>query len=810
MGTLTAERFMKIGIMALLVLMLAGYAHAAPTITLTETRITTDLADQLDPAISGDIIVYTDIRGMDADIWYYDLSKNQEFQASSAPWGDQELTDVSDGKITYTDLATMSVLVYDTSTGTTTDLTGAARTTALDSSISGNIVAWKDYRSDQNAEIYARDLATNEERRISFSPDSDERPKVNNGKIVWQRCPTSISCDIWAYDWTTRTTTQVTNTPNDERSPDISGSNIVYQGNDGVSPNGDDDIYLYNLDTGVVKRLSLPGHQSNPAIWGDHVTFDDYSSGRYHVKLYKISTNSFFDIVTPASQQFLNDIWDNHVVYTDDRNGQLDIYMTEFTLPPPIVSITPNYAAAGNRVFISDLTGSGFKAGATVQLTRSGADSITAYNVMVTSPTKITCDFNIPSTAVTGMYTVVVTNIDGSSGQLTDGFEVRLPIPITSITPNYAAAGAKGIYTDIAGERFQDGAYVQLTRVGTISWTAYVVFTSPTKITCYLEFPSTAVTGIYTVLVRNPDGTYGELIDGFEIGPPNAPPVAEAGDDQLLQVVGSTVYLSGAQSYDEDGDPLTYQWTLLSKPVGSTAALTGADTVTPTFVADKNGAYSVQLVVSDGKDPSAPDTVTVSFQNIKPVADAGTSQSLTLGETATLDGRQSSDLNGDPLTYYWSLTAVPAGSTAPIVNPAASLTTVTPDRAGTYTVQLIVNDGLLDSDPSTIQILVVAKETKIITDIQDLETTINGFESGVFKNANMQNALINKLNAVIAAISTGDYTAAINQLQNDVLAKTDGCALSGAPDKIDWIRDCETQGILYPKILSIINELKLL
>jgi TolB protein len=165
MGTLTAERFMKIGIMALLVLMLAGYAHAAPTITLTETRITTDLADQLDPAISGDIIVYTDIRGMDADIWYYDLSKNQEFQASSAPWGDQELTDVSDGKITYTDLATMSVLVYDTSTGTTTDLTGAARTTALDSSISGNIVAWKDYRSDQNAEIYARDLATNEQRK---------------------------------------------------------------------------------------------------------------------------------------------------------------------------------------------------------------------------------------------------------------------------------------------------------------------------------------------------------------------------------------------------------------------------------------------------------------------------------------------------------------------------------------------------------------------------------------------------------------------------------------------------------------------
>jgi chitodextrinase len=91
----------------------------------------------------------------------------------------------------------------------------------------------------------------------------------------------------------------------------------------------------------------------------------------------------------------------------------------------------------------------------------------------------------------------------------------------------------------------------------------------------------------------------------------NHAPVADAGPDQLLQVVGSTVYLNGLQSFDIDGDPLTYQWTLLSRPSGSTAALNGADTATPTFIADKNGDYTVKLIVNDGYVDSTPATVTV-------------------------------------------------------------------------------------------------------------------------------------------------------------------------------------------------------
>jgi hypothetical protein len=129
-------------------------------------------------------------------------------------------------------------------------------------------------------------------------------------------------------------------------------------------------------------------------------------------------------------------------------------------------------------------------------------------------------------------------------------------------------------------------------------------------------------------------------------------------------------------------------------------------------------------------------------------------------------------------------------------------------KVGVYPIILTVNDGLVNSDPSSILIEVIVKETKIITDIQNLETTITALSSNLLKNANMQNTLNNKLNAVIADVNSADYTAAINKLQNDILAKTDGCAISGAPDKNDWITDCKTQATLYPQIQSIINQIK--
>jgi PKD repeat protein len=90
----------------------------------------------------------------------------------------------------------------------------------------------------------------------------------------------------------------------------------------------------------------------------------------------------------------------------------------------------------------------------------------------------------------------------------------------------------------------------------------------------------------------------------------NTPPVADAGPDNN-HAVGVPAVLDGSGSYDPDGDPLSFAWTLTGKPSGSSASITGATTETPSFTPDVAGAYAFMLVVSDGIASSPGDVVTI-------------------------------------------------------------------------------------------------------------------------------------------------------------------------------------------------------
>jgi len=90
-------------------------------------------------------------------------------------------------------------------------------------------------------------------------------------------------------------------------------------------------------------------------------------------------------------------------------------------------------------------------------------------------------------------------------------------------------------------------------------------------------------------------------------------------------------------------------------------------------------------------------TLTSSAINQCPMADACSDQSVTVGSVVQLDASCSSDPDGDPLTYSWSLIERPPGSSATLDNAAAFLTTFTADAPGTYLAQLIASDGVCDS-----------------------------------------------------------------------------------------------------------------
>ena len=72
----------------------------------------------------------------------------------------------------------------------------------------------------------------------------------------------------------------------------------------------------------------------------------------------------------------------------------------------------------------------------------------------------------------------------------------------------------------------------------------------------------------------------------------------------------------------------------------------------------------------------------------------------------------------------------------------------------------------------------------------------------------MRNALTNKINAVLQMLEQDNYQNALDKLENDILKKTNGCVLSGAPDNNDWILNCTSQGQVYPLLLNAIEILR--
>jgi hypothetical protein len=87
--------------------------------------------------------------------------------------------------------------------------------------------------------------------------------------------------------------------------------------------------------------------------------------------------------------------------------------------------------------------------------------------------------------------------------------------------------------------------------------------------------------------------------DDVTVTATNVTPIADAGADQAV-IETDTVVLSGLGSSDADLDPLTYEWSIVSMPSGSAAALDDPGAAKPSFAADMPGEYVIRLVVNDG------------------------------------------------------------------------------------------------------------------------------------------------------------------------------------------------------------------
>ena len=182
----------------------------------------------------------------------------------------------------------------------------------------------------------------------------------------------------------------------------------------------------------------------------------------------------------------------------------------------------------------------------------------------------------------------------------------------------------------------------------------------------------------------------------------NAAPVASVGDD-IEQPANLEVFLDGRTSYDEDGDELTFYWSIDHAPEASElddranafSPNRASDASTTSFQPDAQGVYVVELVVYDGQVYSDPSyvVVTATEPTEAPVSFAGNDQVLAFGETASLDGGQSQDPLGGLLAYEWFLVDKPYNSNLgrdSVTNADQRAASFTADVPGSYGVALIV------------------------------------------------------------------------------------------------------------------------
>lgn len=172
----------------------------------------------------------------------------------------------------------------------------------------------------------------------------------------------------------------------------------------------------------------------------------------------------------------------------------------------------------------------------------------------------------------------------------------------------------------------------------------------------------------------------------------NQAPTAVIVAEPTQGFVGDEFRFDGRRSTDADGDALTYSWTF-----GDGASGTGPQT---THTYSEPRTYTVRLTVRDTKNASTQATQNVQVvlpgENRAPVAIIATGPRTGTAPVAlTFDGRNSYDLDGDPIAYLWEFQQ----GTGPVDDMEGQTVTRLFSSPGEYSVVLTVTD---DKSASTV------------------------------------------------------------------------------------------------------------
>jgi len=304
-----------------------------------------------------------------------------------------------------------------------------------------------------------------------------------------------------------------------------------------------------------------------------------------------------------------------------------------------------------------------------------------------------------------GAYTVTLTVTDDDGGTTSDTLEVT----VSNVAPTVEAGPDQTAYE---GDTVNfNGAFTDpgLTDTHTLEWD--LGDGSPIASGTLTPSHVYADNGAYTVTLTVTDDDGGTTSDTLEVTVNNVPPTVEAGLDRTVNE-GDTVNFSGSFTDPGSADTHTVEWDF-----GDSSLANG--TLTPSHVYADNGVYTVTLTVTDDEGVPGSNTFTVTVNNVAPTVEAGSDQTVTEGQTVSLDPATFNDLgtlDTHTATIDWGdgtapdvgvVTETPSGPPGLTsgANGTVSGRHVYADD-GTYTVTVTVtdNEGASGSDTLTVTV----------------------------------------------------------------------------------------------------------
>ena len=319
----------------------------------TETLITTNTtgSDQQNPAIYGDWIVWVDSRNGGSDIYGYNIMTGDERRIT--PVGALAYDPSISGNMVvwqdFRDNTNFQIYSNDLLTAIETQITNDPWEHSAPA-IDENTIVWQDKRTGIY-DIYEYNLTTHVETFISpGAPGVNKQfPAISGNLVVWQDYRNNAAkSDIFLNDTSSGTIYNLTpgTLTSNQMKPAISGSDVVYK-DERVNAFGNitlNDTTLWlttKLDGGTPSTV----RKNRPAIYGTKVVWIDNRNhlttpSFYDIYMNDTSTGQISRITTPAANiQLFPDtsgkgyitigpaIYGNRIVWTDIRNGDLDIFL---------------------------------------------------------------------------------------------------------------------------------------------------------------------------------------------------------------------------------------------------------------------------------------------------------------------------------------------------------------------------------------------------------------------------------------------------------------------------------------------------